>query len=59
MASLTGAVVLAALLSCLTPRQGIGGIGLAMSVALVVQVGIQTVGSAESWADRSPVSWRA
>jgi len=36
-------VVLAALLSILTPRQGIGGIGLAMSVALVVQVGIQTV----------------
>ena len=43
MASLAGAVVLAALLYILTPRQGIGGIGLAMSVALVVQVGIQTV----------------
>ena len=43
MASLAGAVVLAALLYTMTPRQGIGGIGLAMSVALVVQVGIQTV----------------
>jgi putative peptidoglycan lipid II flippase len=42
LSSLAGAVVLAGLLSILTPLLGIGGIALAASLALVVQVGIQT-----------------
>ena len=59
MASLAGAVVLAALLSILTPRQGIGGIGLAMSVALVVQVGIQIVGISGKLGGSVAGDWRA
>jgi putative peptidoglycan lipid II flippase len=41
VSSVAGAVLLAGLLSVLAPLQGIGGIGLATSLTLMVQVGIQ------------------
>jgi putative peptidoglycan lipid II flippase len=57
LSSLAGAVLLTGLLSILAPLLGIAGIGLATSLALVVQVGIQTYAASRRLGGSLIIGW--